>query len=336
MTQKSPRLRILLTACLAVVGLIFSPAGVAAEKLSVLLLDGQNNHDWKSTTPILVDILESSGRFEVSVSTSPPSAPRAPRPTKDPSPEAKAKFAEAMKAWEKQVAETKDARAAEWAKWKPDFAAHDVVMSNYNGEPWPEAVRAAFEEYVKGGGGFVSVHAANNAFPEWSAYNEMIAVGGWGGRSELSGPYLRLRDGKWINDPTPGRGGSHGKRHEFVVETQDASHPIVKGLPKRWLHAEDELYDRLRGPAENVTVLAAAKATEETGGSGEWEPMLMVIDYGKGRVFHTTLGHNTTSMSDVGFAETLLRGTEWTATGEVTFPPVAADRMKEDAVVMRK
>lgn len=311
---------------LLAVALLLFPAA-AAEKLRVLLIDGQNNHAWTETTPVLVSILEGSGRFEVSVSTSPASAPKAPRAPKDPDDAGKAKFAAEMKDWESAVAAHREGIKSAWAAWKPDFASADVVVSNYNGELWPEEVRTAFEAYVSGGGGFVSVHAANNSFPEWPAYNEMIGVGGWGGRSELSGPYLRKREGKWTLDPSAGRGGSHGQQHEFVLEIQDADHPITRGLPAKWKHAQDELYDRLRGPAKDVTVLAAALATEETGGSGEWEPLLMAIPYGKGRVFHTALGHSTVSMSALGFHETLKRGTEWAATGEVSFPAVGEDKL---------
>jgi type 1 glutamine amidotransferase len=324
--------RVILSSLAAVFSLI-APLS-AAETIKVLLIDGQNNHAWRETSPVLVSILEKSGRFEVTVSTSPEAAPKAPRAPQKPDEAAKAKFAAEMKAWEEQVAAHKTGAAAAWAAWKPDFAAHDVVVSNYNGETWPEAVRGALEDYVKKGGGFVSVHAANNAFPEWAAYNEMIGVGGWGGRSELSGPYLRKRDGKWTLDPTAGRGGSHGKQHEFVVEIQDPEHPIVKGLPVKWLHAQDELYDRLRGPAKNVTVLGAALATVETGGSGELEPLLMAIPYGKGRVFHTALGHSTVSMGGLGFQETLKRGVEWAATGAVTFPAVPAEVLTLDKVAV--
>jgi len=310
---------------------------VAQDKkpLSVLLIDGQNNHKWQETSPVLVEIFEGSGRFEVTVSTTPSGAPRAPRKSKEKTPEANAKFAAAMAAWEAAVKKHKEESGAAWGAWRPDFASYDVVVSNYNGELWPEPVQKALEEYVAGGGGFVSVHAANNAFPKWNGYNRMIAVGGWGGRSELSGPYLRLREGKWVQDTTAGRGGSHGRRHEFVVETQAPEHPIVKGLPKKWLHAEDELYDRLRGPAEEVTVLAAALAKEDTGGSGEYEPLLMAIDYDSGRVFHTTLGHDVVAMSGRGFAESLLRGTEWAATGEVTFPEVPESELPVDSVATR-
>lgn len=312
---------------------IASSALSAAEKLKVLLIDGQNNHAWRETTPVMVDILEKSGRFEVTVSTSPPSAPRGPKPPQDKSEEAKRKFAAEMKAWEAAAAENKAGSEQAWSRWRPDFPAFDVVVSNYNGELWPEPVREAFDTYVKGGGGFVAVHAANNSFPEWPAYNEMIGVGGWGGRTEVSGPYLRRRGGNWVNDPTAGRGGSHGKQHEFKVEIQNADHPITKGLPEKWMHAQDELYDRLRGPAREVIVLAAAFAGEDTGGSGEWEPILMTISYGSGRVFHTTLGHSAVSMSGLGFQETLKRGAEWAATGQVTFPPVGPDKLPSDRVI---
>lgn len=250
-----------------------------APKLKVLIIDGQNNHKWEITTPVLKDALESSGAFEVTVSTAP----------------------------------AKGSKADAWAGWKPDFAPYAAVVSNYNGEPWPEAVRSAFDSYVKGGGGFVSVHAANNSFPEWKEYNQMIGVGGWGGRNEKSGPWLYVKDGKLFRDTSAGNGGAHGPQHEFVVEVQDADHPITRGLPKRWLHAKDELYSRLRGPAENIRILASAKSDL----TAEQEPNLMVLDYGKGRVFHTTLGHADYSMLCRGFYETLQRGTEWAATGEV-------------------
>ena len=86
------------------------------------------------------------------------------------------------------------------------------------------------------------------------------------------------------------------------------------------MHTKDECYDRLRGPAENLTVLATAYCSIEEGGTGRHEPMLMTIQYGEGRVFHTTLGHEDYSFESVGFISTFLRGAEWAATGEVTIP----------------
>jgi len=259
---------------------IFALSAQAAP-LKVLLVDGQNNHDWKTTSPVLKQILEENGLATVDVATSP-------------------------------------AKGGDISSFAPKFADYEVVVSNYNGELWSPATQEAFEKYISGGGGFVSVHAANNSFGEWKAYNEMIGVGGWGGRNEKSGPLLRLREGKWTGDTTPGGAGHHGKQHDFLMVTRNAEHPIMAGLPAKWMHIKDELYDRLRGPAKNVIVLASAFSDPATGGSGEDEPLLFALSYGKGRVFHTALGHALDAIKDVGFAVTLQRGTEWAATGKVT------------------
>ncbi|RMG29574.1 MAG: ThuA domain-containing protein, partial [Bacteroidetes bacterium] len=66
--------------------------------------------------------------------------------------------------------------------------------------------------------------------------------------------------------------------------------------------------------------LATAYAAPEMKGSGRHEPMLLTIDYGQGRVFHTTLGHADYSVECVGFITSLCRGTEWAATGKVSQP----------------
>ncbi|WP_164102204.1 family 16 glycoside hydrolase [Candidatus Laterigemmans baculatus] len=306
--------------------LLFAPflmlhaAGIAeaGEPLRVLLIDGQNNHKWEETTPLIVQTLEGAEaggaeaggaeagdaetgerrRFTVDVVTTPPAG-------------------------------------GDMSGFKPEFSRYDVVVSNYNGQPWSPATQAAFEAYVSGGGGFVSVHAADNAFPEWPAYNRMIGLGGWGGRTEKDGPYLRWRDNQIVRDPTPGRGGSHGRRHPFLVVVRNAEHPITRGLPRSWMQAEDELYGQLRGPAENLDVLATAYSDPSTGGSGEHEPILMAVEYGQGRVFHTTLGHDTTAMRGVAFQVTLQRGTEWAATGEVTLPAVDRQTLPSDAPAVR-
>ena len=64
-----------------------------------------------------------------------------------------------------------------WSAFKPEFSKYDVVLSNYNGEMWPEDVRKALEDYVSGGGGLAIIHAANNAFQGWPAFNKMIGLG---------------------------------------------------------------------------------------------------------------------------------------------------------------
>ena len=86
------------------------------------------------------------------------------------------------------------------------------------------------------------------------------------------------------------------------------------------MHGADELYHGLRGPIENVHLLATAYSDKGKGGTGEHEPMIWTVDYGKGRVFHTPMGHDLDGMRCLGFAATLQRGTEWAATGKVTLP----------------
>ncbi len=282
----------------------------SADKIAVLIIDGQNNHaQWPKTTAMMKHDLEESGAFQVDVYRTRftwqggdllnqfplddgKTYTNLPQPKSDPD-------------------------------FKPDFSKYAVVISNFgfNAAEWPEETKTAFVEFVKNGGGFVSVHAADNSFGDWPEYNQMIGLGGWGGRNEKSGPYVYYNnEGEIVRDDSVGRGGGHGAQHEFSVVVRDDQHPITKGLPSEFLHAKDELYGQLRGPAENMKILATSFADKKTGGSGRHEPILMAIEFGKGRVFHTTLGHADYSCECVGFITTLLRGTEWAATGKVTLP----------------
>src|SRR4051812_36541738 len=138
----------------------------AAEPIKVLIVDGQNNHNWRAPTPILKQILEEAKIFSADLAN----APERPRAQKG-------------KDVSNEVAEYKK----QFAACRPKFKDYQVVVSNYNGELWPEQTRSDFVEFITHGGGFVAVHAADNAFPEWPEYNAMIGVGGWGGRNEKSG-----------------------------------------------------------------------------------------------------------------------------------------------------
>lgn len=308
----------------------------AADKLKVLLIDGQNNHDWKHTTPMLKWILEDSGRFAVDVSTTPPAEPRQPQAPKETATDKqKAAYDAAMLKWKSQRDSIEKESKAAWEQWHPKFSDYAAIVSNYNGQDWPASVNADFVDYIRAGGGLVSVHAADNAFPKWPEYNQMIGLGGWSGRNEKAGPMIRYRDGKFVRDDAPGAGGTHGAHHEFLVETRDADHPIMKGLGEKWMAATDELYGKLRGPAENMTVLATAFSSRETHGTGENEPILLAVTFGKGRIFQTTLGHDPAAMESLGFQVTLTRGTEWVATGAVTLPPPAPGELKTDHASLR-
>jgi type 1 glutamine amidotransferase len=280
----------------------------AAAPIPVMLLDGESGgpyHDWQHVTPVLKKILDETGLFDTTVVTAPPAG-------------------------------------ADVSTFSPQWQRYKAVVMNYDApdERWPAPLKASFEQYVRGGGGFVPVHAADNAFPNWAAFNEMIGVGGWRGRTAQSGPYWFVKDGRLTLDPSPGPTGSHGRRVPFQLAVREPNHPIMRGLPPLWMHQGDELYARLRGPGRNMTVLASAYSDPANAGSGRDEPMLLALTFGKGRVFHTTLGHDINALSSVDFVVTLQRGTEWAATGEVTqkmptsFPTAATVSYRADLAAM--
>jgi uncharacterized protein len=289
---------------LLVAGLLtFSGSIINAANYKALIITGQNNHNWKASNPILKQLLDQTDLFTTDIMITP-------------------------------------GKGGDMSPFNPDFSKYNLVVLDYNGDSWSEKTKAAFLSFVKNGGGVVVYHAADNSFPEWKEYNEIIGLGGWGNRSEKDGPYVYYKKNELVIDKSPGVGGSHAKRHEYEVKLRNMDHPITKGLPVRWMHGNDELYSQLRGPAQNMEILATAYADTTGGGTGRDEPVLMTLSYGKGRIFHTALGHADNgggpAMQCVGFIVTFQRGAEWAVSGKVTqvvpfdFPTVSAVVLRPD------
>lgn len=261
-------------------------------RIRVLIVDGVNNHDWAAATASVRGFLTATGLFKVDVSTSPP----------------------------------RGASSGDWKQWRPRFSRYQAMIVNFNGGykaddlRWPEAVETSFESYVRDGGGVVFLHAANNAFRGWKAYNEMIGLG-W--RDRGFGPGLAVgSDGAVFVIPKgSGLDPGHGPRHDFAVHVLNHDHPITRDMPSVWMHPSEQLTHGQHGPAEGLTILTYA-ASEI---SHQNEPMDWVRSYGKGRIYTTMLGHTWVNepnpdMDCAGFQTLFSRGVEWVATGRVTIP----------------
>ncbi len=205
------------------------------------------------------------------------------------------------------------------------LSGYDVLVLDYQGARWGAETEKAVEQFVRGGKGLVAVHAATYSFgglevlgdghkrtgirePAWTAYGDMLGA-------------------VWSTEK-PATG--HAPRHLFTVKITDVSHPIARGMDASF-KIHDELYNNFR-MRPNVHVIATAFDDPKNGGTGKDEPMLWTVNYGKGRVFHTALGHDVAAMQTSGFAATFARGVEWAATGAVTLPPKPAPLFAENAV----
>jgi type 1 glutamine amidotransferase len=258
------------------------------KQISVLIVDGFSNHDWRQTTAVTKWILESSERFTVDVSTIPTDS-------------------------------------VQRAAWLPEFNKYSLVIQNTNNihNPslrWPSNAERSLEKYVREGGGLYVLHSANNAFPHWPEYDKMIGLG-W--RSAKVGHALEIDADKNIvhHGPGQGQGTGHGERFNAIVQILNR-HPINKGYPDQWQTANTEVYYFPRGPAENLTVLSYAY--DSTGTRRMW-PVEWIVKYGKGRVYNSSMGHlwrgeiYPPAYRCIGFQTTMIRAAEWLATEKVTY-----------------
>lgn len=268
-----------------------SPTGTSAteQKIKVMIIGGQNNHNWAKSTPFMEEILAGAGHFDVVVDNAPP----------------------------------RNAPEEQWTAWRPEFNRFDCILLDYNGQMWPERVKKAFVDYVRAGGGVVVIHAANNSFTGWIEYEEMVGLL-W--RSPKYGASLYVdEEGNVVREePGEGRGMGHGSQYDWKMTTRDTEHPITRDMPVRWQHKVDELYHGQRGPAKDVHILLTAYSDPEGGrrGTGKHEPIVWWVPYGRGKVVTNVMGHvgSLDPMKCVGFQVLLFRSCEWAATGKCTTP----------------
>jgi hypothetical protein len=273
---------------LCVTAASLAPA-LGADKIKVMIIGGQNNHDWAQSTPFLAKLLD-KGNFEATVYNTPP----------------------------------KGANKEQWDAWQPKFRQFGCVVLDYNGEMWPEAVKKDFVDYIRDGGGVLLIHAANNSFSGWKEFEQMVGLL-W--RAPAFGYSLYIDDqGKLVREePGKGRKMGHGSMYDWVMTTRDSQHPITQDMPVKWQHKFDELYHGQRGPAENINILLTAYSDPARGGTGKNEPIVWWVPYGKGHVLVNVMGHvyhggGLACMQCVGFKTILYRGCEWLATGKCVTP----------------
>ncbi|NQU23476.1 MAG: ThuA domain-containing protein [Candidatus Nealsonbacteria bacterium] len=181
-----------------------------------------------------------------------------------------------------------------------DYAV--VVLHFKNYDPHVPG-RTAFDElrqYVEGGGGLVLVHFACGAFQEFKKDFGALAGRVWN-------PTFR----------------AHDRRGKFRVNMTDVDHVITRGM-KSFDNAVDELYTCLDGDAPIVILATAVSKVDQ-----KTYPMAFVLEYGKGRVFHSVLGHDATVFENEGVGQFYRRGATWAAGLELDAIPQAAEAAQE-------
>jgi uncharacterized protein len=263
-------------------GLLFALCIADAEpgKLSALIIDGVNNHDWAAGTRAIQTILEGTGRFRVTVATWP----------------ARADFS------------------------KFDVVINNFNGGHLaTGQRWPREMEQALVDYVRNGGGLVVYHAANNAFLEWPEYNDMIGLG-WRdpsfgeGRAVVNGAVTVVPKGSGL---PPGHGPRHDFEL-FVLDRKHpitSGLPAHWTHPSEQLtHGQHGPAQGL-----TILTYAFSEVSQQ-GEPMDWVRQYGRGRVYTTMLGHTWKNEANPNLDDLGFQTLLARGTEWAATGRVTLP----------------
>lgn len=161
------------------------------------------------------------------------------------------------------------------------FAA--VVFMSTTGDVLDGPQQAAFERFIRGGRGFVGVHAASDTEYDWPWYGQLV------------GAYFK----------------SHPRVQEARLDVRDRSHPATKCLPAVWTR-RDEWYDFRAPPAPEAKILITIDEKSYSGGRmGDVHPMVWYRTYDGGRAFYTELGHTHESYKEQAFLDHLAGAILW-------------------------
>jgi type 1 glutamine amidotransferase len=160
-----------------------------------------------------------------------------------------------------------------------------VIFLNTTGDVLDAAQQAAFERFVRRGGGFVGIHSASDTEYDWAWYGGLV------------GAYFL----------------KHPAIQPATLRVVDRSHPSTSMLPVAWVR-RDEWYNFRDWPDERVRVLVEIDERSYSGGSmGYRHPMAWCHVHDGGRAWYTALGHTAESYAEPLFQEHLLGGILWSA-----------------------
>lgn len=160
-----------------------------------------------------------------------------------------------------------------------------VVFLSTTGDVLNPAQEAAFERFIRRGGGFVGVHSATDTEYDWAFYGGLV------------GAYF----------------AGHPDIQNASIQIEDTAHPATQSLPRPWSR-RDEWYNFRQNPRGRVTVLATLDERTYTGGAmAPDHPIVWSQTYEGGRSFYTALGHTQESYSETAFVDHLGRGILWAA-----------------------
>lgn len=160
-----------------------------------------------------------------------------------------------------------------------------VIFLNTTGDILDAPEKAAFEAYIRKGGGFVGIHAATDTEYNWPWYARLVGA----------------------------QFASHPAVQDATVRVEDKNHPSTRTLPREWKR-HDEWYDFRENPRARVNVLMRLdESTYKGGAMGADHPIAWYHRYDGGYSWYTAGGHTRESYSEPLFLEHILGGIRWAA-----------------------